>query len=83
MFEEISDDHRPQLLEVHPRGGAGGKPLTSFGKAIMEIRMGPLCFDHICLVADIVNEVLLKEDLLLCASSGPTNIIQSEEKNIF
>ena len=42
--------------------------------------MGPLCFDYMCVVADIVDEVLLEEDLLLCDSSGPANIIQSEEK---
>ena len=47
----------------------------------MEIWMGPLCFDHMCVVADTVDEVLFGEDLLLCYSSGPANIIQSEEKN--
>ena len=41
----------------------------------MEIMIGPLCFDHACIVADMVDEVLLGEDLLLCDSSGPANII--------
>ena len=36
-----------------------------------------------CVVADIVNEVLLGEDLLLCDASGPADIIQSEEKMMF
>ena len=49
----------------------------------MKIRMGSLCFDHICVVADIVDEVLLGKDLLLCNPSGPDDIIQSEEKMIF
>ena len=49
----------------------------------MEIRMGPLCFDHMCVVADILDEVLLGEDLLLCDPSGPADIIQSEEKMVF
>ena len=44
--------------------------------------MGPLCLDHMCFVADIVNEVLLGEDVLLCDSSVPTDIIQSEVKLI-
>ena len=83
LFEKISDDYRPQLFEIHPKGGASGEPLTSNGKAIMEIRMGSLCFDHMCVVADIVDEVLLGEDLLLCDPSGPADIIQSEEKIIF
>ena len=46
----------------------------------MEIRMGPLCFDHICVVTDIIDEVLLWEDLLLYDSSGSADIIQSAEK---
>ena len=49
----------------------------------MEIQMGPLCFDHMCVVADIVDEVMLGDDLLLCKSSGPANIIQSKEKMMF
>ena len=42
--------------------------------------MGPLCFDHMCVVADIVGKVLLEEDFSLCDSSGPADIIQSEVK---
>ena len=45
--------------------------------------MGHLCFDHVCVVADIVDELLLGEDLLLCDSSGTADIIQYEEKLIF
>ena len=76
LFEKFSVDHRPQLLEVCPTGGAGGETLKSYGKAVMEITMGSLCFDHMCVVAAIVGEVLLGEDLLLCDASGPTDIIQ-------
>ena len=83
LFEKFSVDRRPQLLEVCPTGGAGGETLKSYGKAVMEIRMGSLCFDHMCVVADIVDEVLLGEDLLLCDTSGPADIIQSEEKMMF
>ena len=42
--------------------------------------MGLFCFDHMCVVADIVDEVLLGEDLLLCDSSSPAKIFQSEKK---
>ena len=47
----------------------------------MESQMSPLFFNHICVVVDIVDEALLGEDFLLCNSSGPADIIQSEEKN--
>ena len=45
--------------------------------------MGPLCFEHECVMSDIVDEFLLGEDLMLCDPSGPADIIQSEERMIF
>ena len=45
--------------------------------------MGPLCFEHECVVSDIVDEFLLGEDLMLCDPSGPADIIQCEERMIF
>ena len=82
MFEKISDDYRPHLLEVHPIRGTEGESLTNYGKAIIEIRMGPLYFDHMCFVPDTVDDVLLGEDLLIFESSVPADMIQSEEKMI-
>ena len=64
-MRKISDDHRPQLLEIHPTWCAGGEAQSSYDRAIMDIKMGPLSFDHMCVVAAIVNEVLLGEELLL------------------
>ena len=57
-----------------------GNLRREYGKAVMEIWMGPLCFNHMCDVMNIVDEVLLGEYLLLCDSSVPTDMIQSEEK---
>ena len=48
----------PGCLRYTP-GGAGGGPLKSNGKAVMDTQMGPLCFNHICVVGDILNKVLL------------------------
>ena len=62
---------------------AGGKPLKTYGKAVVEIHMGPLCFEHECTVSDIVDEFLFGEDLMLCDPSGPADIIQSEERMVF
>ena len=45
--------------------------------------MGPLCFEHECVVSEIVDKFLLDEDLMLCDPSGPADIIQSEERMIF
>ena len=49
----------------------------------MEIWLSPLCFNQMCVVVDIVDEVLLGEELSLCHSSGTANSIQSEEKMMF
>ena len=46
----MSEDQRLKLLRVHTTGDAG--------KANMEIWMGPLFFDYMCAVADIMDEVL-------------------------
>ena len=45
--------------------------------------MHPLCFEHECVVSDIVDKILLGEDLMLCDPSGPADIIHSEERMIF
>ena len=44
LFEKVSVDHRPQLLEVCPTGGAGWETLKGYGKAVMEIRNGFIMF---------------------------------------
>ena len=62
---------------------AGGEPLKTCWKAVVEIQMGPLCFEHECTVSDIVDEFLLGEDLMLCDPSGRADIIQSEERMVF
>ena len=60
----------PDSLRSTPRG-AGGEPLKSYGKAVMEIQMGPLCFNQMC----IFDEV--------CDSCDPAAIIWFEEKIMF
>ena len=83
LFKKISRDHCPELTEAAQVDVAGGKPLKTYGKAVLEIHMGPLCFEHECTVSDTVDEFLLDEDLMLCDPSGPADIIQSEERMVF
>ena len=72
----------PNCLRSFPKGMLG-EPLKDYGMTIMEIQVGALWFDHMCVVVDIVDEVLLMEDLFICDSSGPTDIIQSKGKMTF
>ena len=83
LFRKISEYHCPCLVKTAPVDAVGGKPLKTYGKAVVEIHMGPLCFNHECVVSDIVDEFLLGENLMLCDPSDPADIIQSEERMIF
>ena len=83
LFKKISRDHCPKLTKAAQVDTAGGKPLKTYGKAVIEIHMGPLCFEHECTVSDIVDEFLLGEDLMLCDPSVPADIIHSEERMVF
>ena len=59
LFRKISEDHCPQLAKTAPVDTAGGEPLKTHGKAVAEICMDPLCFEHECVVSDIVDEFYL------------------------
>ena len=83
LFRKISEHHHPQLAKTTPVNAAGGKSLMAYGKAVVEICMGPLCFEHEYMVYDIVDEFLLDEGLMLCDPSCPADIIQSEGRMIF
>ena len=83
LFKKFSRNHCPELTKAAQVDAAGGKPLKTYGKAVVQIWMGPLCFEHECTVSDIVDEFLLGEDLMLCDPSGPADIIQSEERMVF
>ena len=83
LFKKISRDHCPELTKAAQVDAAGGKPLKTYGKVVVEIHIGPLCFEHQCTVSDVVDEFLLGKDLMLCDPSGPTDIIQSEGRMVF
>ena len=83
LFKKFSRNHCPKLTKVVQVDTAGGEPLKTYGKAVVEIWMGPLCFEHECTVLDIFDEFLLGEDFMLCDPSGPADIIQSEERMVF
>ena len=48
LLRQISKDHCSQLAKTAPVDVAGGESLMTYGKAIVEIHMGPLCFEHEC-----------------------------------
>ena len=46
LFHKISRDYCPELTKAAQVDAAGGKPLKTYGKAVVEIQMGPLCFEQ-------------------------------------
>ena len=83
LFKKFSRNHCPKLTKAAQVDAAGEEPLKTYRKAIVEIQMGPLCFEHECIVSDIVDKFLHGEDLMLCDPSGPADIIQCEERTVF
>ena len=79
LFRRNSEDHHLQLAKTAPVDASGVEPLKTYGNAFVEICMGPLCFEHECVMCDIVDTFLLGEDLMLCDPASPADIIQSEE----
>ena len=51
LFRKISEDDSSQLAKTAPVDAAGGDPLKNYGKAVIEIHMRPLCFEHECVVS--------------------------------
>ena len=41
--------------------GADGEPFKKYGKEVVKNWMGSLCFNHMCVVVDMVDKVLLEE----------------------
>ena len=62
LFKKFSRNHGLKLMKAAQVDAADGEPLKTYGKAMVEIWMGPLCFEHECTVSDIVDEFLLGED---------------------
>ena len=45
--------------------------------------MDLLLFECICTVSDIIDEVFVREDILLCDPFGPADVLGSAERMIF
>ena len=59
LFRKNSEDYFPQLTKTAPLDAAGADPIKTYGKAVVEISMGPLCFEHESVVSNIVDKFLL------------------------
>ena len=51
----------PELLSAIPRDGSSGELLKVYDKAVVEICMAPLCFEHTCTISDKLMRYWLVE----------------------
>ena len=83
VYQKIPENRRPKLRESGPTNHAGGGELRNYGSAVMELQIGPLQFDHECRIVGITDDVLFGDDLLLNDPSGPSAILNTEERMVF
>ena len=83
VYQGISEDKKPPVQMTGPTGSADGASLNVYGKAVMEICMGPVCLKFPCIVSDILDKVSMSIHILLCDPSDPADIVSSDQKMLF
>ena len=80
-FMRIPITRRPKL-EYHPKvwspATADGRSMKHFGCAVFQIELGSLLMDKRMTVAEIQDEVLLGADVIQWDSSGPADILLTQ-----
>ena len=85
VFNKIETSSKPPLSKNSDRTinlTANGEEIVTHGKALFNLKLGPLCFEKSITVADIEDEVILGIDTLLLNDSGPADILLSKSKII-
>ena len=77
VYEKISQEVKPALVETMVLKGAGGAPIAGGGKGNFRLKLGPLKVQHEAVVADIRDEALIGYDLLMSSGKSPADILMS------
>ena len=83
VYQKIPENRWPKLRESGPTNHTGGGELRNYGSTIMELQIRPLQFDHEYRIVGITDDVLFGDDLLLNDPSGPTDVLNTEERMVF
>ena len=78
IYNSIPKLHRPILRKSVSLSGVSGLPLKLYGCSDFQIKLGDLELTQELIVAEIEDEGLLGMDILFQGSSGPADILLSE-----
>ena len=82
IWEQLSDEvkNRKRKQMKRPLIGPNGKVISSQGKALVKLKLGPVVLDRYVAVADIIDECLLGADIILGLKEGQMDLLLSESK---
>ena len=85
IYQQIPEGDRPKLQPgtEDMASGAGGGDIKIWGRAEFRIQLGPVELTREVLVAEIIDDVLLGDDILRRDYEGPMDILNSKKVILF
>ena len=80
VFEQIPAEKRPQLNGSNMLKDVSGYPVTEHGTAKVHLELGSLKLTQTVVVADIEDDALLGDDVMIEHPDGPADLILSQRK---
>ena len=80
VFKQIPAEKRPQLNGSSMLKDVSGYPVTEHGTAKVHLELGPLKLTQTVVVADIEDDALLGDDVIIEHPDGPADLILSQRK---
>ena len=78
VFKQIPSDKRPQLNGSSMLKDVSGYPVTEHGAANVRLELGPFKLTQTIVVADIEDDALLGDDVMIEHPDGPADLILSQ-----
>ena len=85
VYKKIPEDIRPRLQPgtEDMASGAGGGDIEIWGWAKFKLQLGPVELIREVVVAEIIDDVLLGDDILRRDHEGPMDILNSKKIILF
>ena len=85
VYKKIPEDIRPRLQPgtEDMASGAGGGDIRIWGRAKFKLQLGPVELIREVVVAEIIDDVLLGDDILRRDHEGPMDILNSKKIILF
>lgn len=85
VYDNIARSRRPDLVQPRRSNmltGADGNFISCLGKGVFNMEIGPVLVTEEVSVADISDEILLGNDVLLKQPEGPADLLLSENRMV-